>query len=83
MSKKSLAGLARQRLFNQRLVDSGFHAPAEVVKHMGAVQAQDYNGGIWSIGLRLPGSTKADVEKAIADRKVIRTWALRGTLHYC
>jgi hypothetical protein len=32
---------------------------------MGAVQAQDYPGGVWGIGLRLAGATQADVERAI------------------
>ena len=82
LNTKVRATIAGQRLINQRLVGSGCRNPAEVVAHMGAIQGQDYDGGIWSIGLRLPGSRKADVEKAIADRTVIRTWAMRGTLHF-
>ena len=55
---------------------------AEVVAHLGAMQAQDYLGALWSIGLRLPGVTEADVEAAIAERTIVRTWPMRGTLHF-
>jgi hypothetical protein len=45
------------------------------------MQAQDYLGTLWAIGLRLPGATEKDVERAIADRTIVRTWPLRSTLH--
>ena len=74
--------IAHRRLANQLLIKSGALTPADVVKHLGAVQGQDYTGGEWSIGLRLPGSNLAHVEKAISEGKIVRTWALRGTLHF-
>ncbi|BDI28413.1 hypothetical protein CCAX7_004640 [Capsulimonas corticalis] len=49
---------------------------------MGATQAQDYAGAKWSLGLRLPGATDADIERAIAAREIVRTTSLRGTLHF-
>jgi hypothetical protein len=49
---------------------------------MGAMQAQDYRGALWSIGLRLPGARENDIEKAIASRQIVRTWPMRGTLHF-
>jgi len=30
----------------------------------------------------LPGSTDADIEQAIDDKTFVRTWAMRGTLHF-
>ena len=46
------------------------------------MQAQDYAGSLWSVGLRsAPGTTAEDVEAAIAERKIVRTWPMRGTLH--
>jgi hypothetical protein len=48
---------------------------------MAAIQGQDFSGAKWSIGLRLPGSTDADIEQTILDRRIVRTWAMRGTLH--
>ena len=49
---------------------------------LGAIQAQDYTGGKWAIGLRLNGATNATVEQAILDRTIVRTWPMRGTLHF-
>lgn len=51
------------------------------VSRLGAMQAQDYPGALWSIGLRLAGVTRAHVERAIEDRTIVRTWPMRGTLH--
>ncbi len=28
------------------------------------------------------GTTAADVERAIAERRIVRTWPMRGTLHF-
>jgi hypothetical protein len=56
--------------------------PEAIVTHLGAVQAQDYPGALWSIGLRIPGATRADVERAVVERTIVRTWPMRGTLHF-
>jgi len=74
--------IARSRLSNQRIASSPCRTPAEVVAALGAMQAQDYLGGLWSVGVRLPGTTEAAVEEAIAGRRIIRTWPMRGTLHF-
>jgi hypothetical protein len=74
--------VAHVRLVNQLLINGKAKTPDEVVSHLGCVQAQDYAGGELSIGLRLYNSTLADVEHSIANRKVVRTWAMRGTLHF-
>lgn len=78
--KKSAIG--QLRLFNQQLLQHAFQHAGEVVHWMGAMQAQDYLGAKWSIGLRLPGSTDATIEQAIADGEIVRTWGLRGTWHW-
>lgn len=74
--------IARHRLTNQMIAKSACKSPAEVVTAMGAMQAQDYLGSLWAIGSRLSNTTEADVEKAIAKRTIIRTWPMRGTLHF-
>ncbi len=74
--------IRHHRLTNQLLLNGNVKTPEGVVGHLGAIQAQDYSGGEWSIGLRLPGSTIVDVERAIAEGEVVRTWAMRGTLHF-
>ncbi len=49
---------------------------------MGAVQAQDYLGSLWGIGLRTRRANEKDVERAIEERSIVRTWPMRGTLHF-
>lgn len=74
--------IIRYRLHNQQIVGTEFHKPEEIVDALGAVQAQDYSGSLWGIGLRLPGTTVDDIEKALNERKIVRTWPMRGTLHF-
>jgi hypothetical protein len=70
------------RLANQQIADATSTSPTEVVTRLLAVQAQDYRGALWSIGLRLTGATIAQIEQAIAERSIVRTWPMRGTLHF-
>jgi Winged helix DNA-binding domain len=73
----------RSRLLVQQIARPRFTRPADLVRWMGAVQCQDYPGGTWAIGLRLAGSpTEADIEAALAARTIVRTWPMRGTLHF-
>ena len=74
--------IARYRLLHQHIAHSGCQEPREVVASLGAIQAQDYLGSLWSIGLRLPSATQGNIEQAIADRTIVRTWPMRGTLHF-
>jgi hypothetical protein len=70
------------RLANQHVSRPTFRDPADVVQWLGAVQAQDYLGGLWAIGLRTKAATEATVEDAVARRTIVRTWPMRGTLHF-
>jgi hypothetical protein len=55
---------------------------ADVVRWFGAVQSQDLPASLWAVGLRMGKAvTEADVEQAIADKSVIRSWPMRGTIH--
>lgn len=56
--------------------------PEDVVRKLVAVQAQDYLGSLWAIGLRTRPATEASVERAIAEKKIVRSWPLRNTLHF-
>lgn len=73
--------ISHSRLMNQQIAGPHLSDPSQVVARLGAVQAQDFSGAKWSIGLRLPGAAETDIEHAIADRSIIRSWLLRGTLH--
>lgn len=54
---------------------------AQVVEHFGAMQGQDLASVEWSLGVRIPGSTQADIHAALERREAVRTWPLRGTIH--
>lgn len=70
------------RLAAQGIATPTFETPAQVVQHMLAMQAQDFPGAKWSVGLRTGAATDSDVEAAIARREIVRSWPMRGTLHF-
>ena len=74
--------IAIDRLYSQQIACSKLKTPTEVVAWLVAVQAQDYPGAKWSLGLRLPGSHQTGIEKALAEKSILRTWMVRGTLHF-
>src|SRR6266540_1053035 len=43
---------------------------------------QDYLGALWAVGLRTRAATETDVERAVAERSIVRTWPMRGTVHF-
>ncbi len=74
--------VSQLRLRNQYIEGARLKDSAEVVRALGAVQAQDYYSALWAIGLRLRDARESDVEQAIIDRRIVRTWPMRGTLHF-
>ena len=74
--------VALQRLFSQQIAQPTFAHPSEVVAWLGAVQAQDYLGALWAVGLRTPGATEQMIEQALAEKTIVRTWPMRGTIHF-
>lgn len=74
--------IAQLRLLNQRISLPSFANPVEVVDWLGAVQAQDYAGAKWALGLRMRMATEADIEKAFNDGSILRTHLLRPTWHF-
>ncbi|MGK2962247.1 MAG: winged helix DNA-binding domain-containing protein [Gemmatimonadaceae bacterium] len=53
-----------------------------MVDHLCAVQAQDFAGAKWALGLRMNSATDASVEKAFNDGLILRTHVLRPTWHF-
>ena len=72
----------RQRLHNQKLSSSEIENPADVVRWMGAVQAQDYGAAKWALALRMRNATHAQIEEAFNEGRIIRTHVLRPTWHF-
>ncbi|GAB1420898.1 winged helix DNA-binding domain-containing protein [Anaerolineales bacterium] len=74
--------IGNKRLFNQGLMGEQFQSPEEVVKHLGAIQAQDYKQSLWAIGSRMRSAKVEMIEASIEKVSILRTWAMRGTIHY-
>lgn len=69
------------RLQHQHIAQPCLTQPEQVVAWLGGLQGQDYPGAKWSIALRLPRATEADVVQAFDAGKLVRSWPMRGTLH--
>jgi hypothetical protein len=76
-----LPSLTARRLHAQGISAPAAASPADAVRHLGAMQAQDYHAALWAVGLRTQGATRAQVEDAIQRGEIVRTWPMRGTLH--
>ncbi|HEY1196689.1 winged helix DNA-binding domain-containing protein [Flavobacterium sp.] len=73
--------ISHHRLVAQNLYKTSTCTPQEVVKHFGAMQAQDYAMAKWAIGSRCDSSEK-EIEEAVNSAKIIRTHILRPTWHF-
>jgi len=75
---------ARRRITALRLSALGIARPGgeplDVVRSLLALQAQDFAGALWSVGLR-SGATRAAVVAAHEAGAFVRSWPMRGTLH--
>lgn len=79
--------VSRRRLTALRLTALGIAKasaddPAEVVGGLLAMQAQDYPGALWSIGLRTASATRSSIEAVHEAGGFVRSWTMRGTLHF-
>jgi hypothetical protein len=78
----TLSEIANLRLTNQQIIPTSSKDVGAVVSSLCAVQAQDYLGSLWAIGLRLNSITEIEIQSAISKRQIVRTWPMRGTLHF-
>ena len=74
--------IAASRLRNQRLVGERLSEADEVVRWLGAVQAQDYHGAKWALALRGSGLTSARIDRAFDEGRILRTHVMRPTWHF-
>ena len=70
------------RLRSQRLSRPTGRTAADVVSWLGAMQAQDYAGAKWAIGLRSIGAGDRAIERAFSDGAILRTHMMRPTWHF-
>ena len=71
----------RRRLREQRLTGPPAATPADVVRWLGAVQAQELAEAKWSLAERCDGTDDA-VEASCARGEILRTHVLRPTWHF-
>lgn len=73
--------ISHYRMASQKLYQENQCSPQEIVRHFGAMQAQDYAMAKWAIGSRCNSSEK-EIEEAVNSAKIIRTHILRPTWHF-
>jgi winged helix DNA-binding protein len=78
----SLRGITHRRLANQLLSTRGLDRAADVVRLLGAVQAQDYAGAKWALAQRMRDATDASIEDELSAGHILRTHVLRPTWHF-
>lgn len=54
----------------------------EIVRWLGAVQAQDFNAAKWALALRMRRATDATLEGAFNKGEILRTHVMRPTWHF-
>src|SRR5690242_18213575 len=74
--------IIQQRLHQQKLSNTTFKSPQQVVEWLGVVQAQDYAAAKWAVAQRAKGLSDADLDGALSDGSIIRTHALRSTWQF-
>ena len=66
----------------RQLLDPIARIPVDgVVRRLGAVQAQVASSAELAIRVRRQGSRRGEVARALSDGRLVKTWAMRGTLH--
>jgi len=77
-----LSNISTSRIQNQEITNHRFNLPLDLVSHMGAMQAQDFQMARWAIGLRLQHATDNLILEAYNSGEIIRTHLMRPTWHF-
>ncbi|MGO4593930.1 winged helix DNA-binding domain-containing protein [Leifsonia sp. 2TAF2] len=81
-SRVRRADLLRLRRLAQAIDGPREPDPASVARRLLALQGQDFAAGCWALALRTTGATQADVLADLDAGRIIRSWPMRGTLHF-
>ncbi len=76
------ADLITLRLINQKLVNSNFEKPENVVSWFGAMQSQDFAAAKWALSLRTNYKADREIESMFNQGKILRTHVMRPTWHF-
>jgi hypothetical protein len=74
--------IVARRMHNQHLAGDPLPNPVAVVRHLGAVQAQECAVAKWSVAQRCTGVDDLAMQQAIDDGRILRVHALRPTWHF-
>jgi hypothetical protein len=81
--QSSTLDIAHRRLHTQHIAGAPLQTPEDVVRHLSAVQAQDYQAAKWAVGLRLGDNARdSDIDEAFTTGTILRTHVLRPTWHF-
>ncbi|WP_426624104.1 winged helix DNA-binding domain-containing protein [Leifsonia sp. McL0607] len=78
----SRADLLRMRRLAHGIDGDREATPADVARRLLAVQAQDFAAACWALALRTTEATRADVLADLDAGRIVRSWPMRGTLHF-
>ena len=71
-----------ERLHNQKLSSPDCKQAVDVVRWLGAVQAQDFPAAKWALALRMRAGTDTVIQQAYDEGKILRTHLMRPTWHF-
>jgi hypothetical protein len=72
-----------ERLHNQKLSSPDCKQAVDVVRWLGAVQAQDFPAAKWALALRMhAATTDAVIQQAYDEGQILRTHLMRPTWHF-
>lgn len=70
------------RLQTQMVSHHRLKKPEDVVDFLVCVQAQDYFGALWALGLRIGNVKEPEMERAFIEGSILRTHIMRPTWHF-
>jgi hypothetical protein len=73
--------ISQIRLVNQKISHQKYLSAGDIVKWMGAIQAQDFSMAKWAVGVRSAGLTATMVDSSFDKGEVLRIHVLRPTWH--
>jgi hypothetical protein len=74
--------LAWWRMHNLGLTSEPFDDPEAALRHLTAVQSQDYRPATWSLAHRVNGADYTSLDQLFDDGRILRTHVLRPTWHF-
>ena len=79
---QGICSIGQRRLRTQHLIGPPLAGPVEVVRWLGAVQAQDFPAAKWGVAQRTKRCRDDELEAAFASGGILRTHVLRPTWHF-